>query len=164
MFYDIKERTILGNTDNLATLFWERKGSVTSTTLPAKLLCLQVLHQRVHRYVPRNDYITGKENQMSDDASWLVELTDVEFLTHFDKTYPQPRPWRLWRPPKDYSSRMTSLLLNENFSRECLFNEPMPPLVTGKRGKPSSLNWPSTPFSPTLKTQSTSSKSSPNSI
>ena len=140
MCFDIKERTILGKTDNLATLFWERKGSVTSTALPAKLLCLQAMHQRVHRYVPRNDYIPGKENQMADDASRLVELSDVEFLTHFNNTYPQPRPWRLWTPPVDFSSKMTSLLLKEKFDRECLFNEPMPPLVTGTDGQPSALN------------------------
>ena len=32
--FDIRERTILSNTDNLATLFWQRKGSTTTDKCP----------------------------------------------------------------------------------------------------------------------------------
>ncbi|CAK9058977.1 Uncharacterized protein (Fragment), partial [Durusdinium trenchii] len=55
--YDARERTILSKTDNLATLYWQRKGSATSDKVPPHLLRLFGIHQRLHRYVPRHDYI-----------------------------------------------------------------------------------------------------------
>ena len=55
--YDIRERTILSKTDNLAALFWQRKGSTTSDTVPPYLLRLFGMHQQLHHYVPRHDYM-----------------------------------------------------------------------------------------------------------
>jgi hypothetical protein len=52
---DVRESTIHNLTDNLDTMYWQRKGA-TSTTGPAsRLLRLQALHQRHHRYVPLFD-------------------------------------------------------------------------------------------------------------
>jgi hypothetical protein len=84
--FDVRERTILSKTDNTPTLFWQRKGSTTSTGAPAYLLRAQALHQRHHRYIPRHDFIAGITNQMGDDASRLHNLSDDQFLTHFNST------------------------------------------------------------------------------
>ena len=55
--FDIRERTVLSKTDNLNTLYWQRKGSATTEKVPAHLLRLFGIHQRFHRYVPRHDYL-----------------------------------------------------------------------------------------------------------
>jgi len=78
--FDIWERTILLKTDNLETLFWQRKASATTDRVPAYLLRLFGIHQRFHRYVPRHDYISGGFNPIADDASRLFHLTDSQFL------------------------------------------------------------------------------------
>ena len=67
--YDIRERTIVSKTDNLNTMFWERKGSCTTDSSPAYLLRLFGIHQRHHRYISRHDYQPGISNKMADDAS-----------------------------------------------------------------------------------------------
>jgi hypothetical protein len=56
---DICERTILSQGDNLSTTFWEWKGSTSTASAPAYLLRLFGIHQRIHRYIPRFDYISG---------------------------------------------------------------------------------------------------------
>lgn len=38
--FDIRERTIISKTDNLATLYWQCKGSTTSERVPSYLLRL----------------------------------------------------------------------------------------------------------------------------
>ena len=43
--FDIRERTVLSKTDNLNTLFWQRKGSATTEKVPAHLLRLFGIHQ-----------------------------------------------------------------------------------------------------------------------
>jgi hypothetical protein len=86
--FDVRERTLLSRTDNTATLFWQRKGSTTTTGAPAYLLRAQALHQRHHRYVPRHDFIPGHANSMSDDASRLHHLSNAAFLEHFNRSYP----------------------------------------------------------------------------
>jgi hypothetical protein len=76
--FDLRERTIRNKTDNLAALFWARKGSATTTKPPAYLLRLMSLHQRFHRYVPLHDYLPGPLNSMADDASRLWHLSDTD--------------------------------------------------------------------------------------
>ncbi|MFN7879320.1 MAG: hypothetical protein ACK5P1_04835, partial [Sphingobacteriia bacterium] len=87
--WDLRERTIQAATDNMATLYWHRRGSISSTGPTARLLRLQALHQRQHRYVALKDYIPGPLNSMADDASRLTDLTDVALLRHFNSRYPQ---------------------------------------------------------------------------
>lgn len=67
--YDIRERTALSKTNNLAMLHWQRKGSTTSDKVPPHLLRILGIHQRLHHYVPRHDYIPGDSNPLADDAS-----------------------------------------------------------------------------------------------
>ena len=92
-YYDVRERTILSKTGNLATLYWQQKGSATTTEPPAYLLCLFGIHQRFHHYVPRHDYISGISNSMADDAKRLFHLTDSQFIQYFLNEFPQHTPF-----------------------------------------------------------------------
>jgi len=159
--FDIRERTILSSTDNTPTLFWSRKGSTTTVGPAAYLLRLQSYHQRYHRYVPRHDFLAGSRNVMADDASRLQHLSDVDFLTHFNSTYPQPQSWRLWTPPPQIISSVISALHRRPSKPASFLLAPRRPMPTGCSGTPSALLWPSTPYLPISKSQLLSSKSSP---
>ena len=91
--FDGRERTINSYSDNTPTVYWQRKGSITSVAAPTRLLRLQAIHQRAHRYVPRNDYLPGDLNILADKASRLTHLTDHDLLCYFNTYYPQKLPW-----------------------------------------------------------------------
>jgi hypothetical protein len=158
--FDIRERTILSKTDNLATLFWQRKGSATTTAAPAHLLRLFGVHQRFHRYVPRHDYIPGLSNPMADDASRLFTLSNSNFLSHFNSTYPQKKSYKLVTPTSQMVSSVISALRKKRCNVESLLADPPPPAHTGTNGTSSQLTWASTPFSKPSKTKYQSYKSS----
>ena len=151
--FDLRERTHLQRTDNLGTLYWQRKGSTTTVKPAAKLLRFQALHQRFHRQVTIHDYIPGPTNSAADDASRLQSLSNAEFLHHFNSTYPQKHSWRLWTPPLALRSWLTSVLLNTPSDLALPLPAPRPPIPTGKFGPTSAPSWPSThsyKTSPTL--------------
>ena len=158
--FDIRERTVLNRTDNLNTLFWSRKGSATTSSVPAHLLRLMSIHQRYHRYLPRHDYLPGKLNTFADDASRLAHLSDTAFLNHFNST-PQNNSFQLWRPSSKILSVVISALRKTRCNRESLLNAPAPPMPTGSSGPSSQLNWASTPYSKPSRTKYLSSKFSP---
>lgn len=108
--YDIRERTVLSKTDNLATLFWQRKGSTTTDKVPAYLLRLFGIHQRYHRYVARHDYLSGGSNKLANDASRLFSLSDKDFLTYFNSHYPQTTSFQLLHPKPETVSAVISAL------------------------------------------------------
>lgn len=105
---DLRERTIATMSDNVASVYWLRKGSTTTTKPPAYLLRIQAHHQRFHRYIPRHDYIPGPKNSMADDCSRLWHLSDSQLLAHFNSTYPQTKPWQICH----LSSQMNSALIS----------------------------------------------------
>ena len=158
--FDIRERTILSNTDNLATLFWQRKGNATTLKPPSHLLRLFGIHQRYHRYVPRHDYIPGLSNPMADDASRLFHLTNTSFLSHFNHTFPQPQSYKLVNPSSALISSVISALRMKTCNLESLLVAPLPPTPTGPNGSSTPLSWASTPFSKPSKIKYPSSKSS----
>jgi hypothetical protein len=159
--YDVRERTVLSKTDNLATLFWQRKGSATTDKVPAHLLRLFGIHQRFHRYVPRHDYIPGLSNPMADDASRLFHLTDSQFLSLFNTKHSlQSQSYKLVTLPSQMTSAMISALRMKRSNAECLQVEPRPPIHTGQSGSSSHLSWASTPYSKPSKTKYQSYKSS----
>jgi hypothetical protein len=82
---DVREATIHNSSDNVATVWWQRKGATSTTGPAARLLRLQALHQRHYRYVPTYDYIPGPANAMADDCSRLWNLTDSQLLVHFNR-------------------------------------------------------------------------------
>mmetsp|Transcript_14147 Transcript_14147/g.26545 ORF Transcript_14147/g.26545 Transcript_14147/m.26545 type:complete len:786 (+) Transcript_14147:1982-4339(+) len=158
--YAVPERTILSKTDNLATLYWQRKGSTTSDKVPPHLLRLFGIHQRLHRYVPRHDYIPGDSNPLADDASRLFDLNDTDFLTHFNHTYPQQHSYHYVTPRPSLISAVILALHRKPYNVELLQDE-MPALTpTGAPGAVSQVSWASTPFSKPSRTKYKSYKSS----
>jgi hypothetical protein len=150
---DARERTVLSKTDNLATLFWQRKGSATTDKCPAHLLRLFGFHQRYHRYVPRHDYLSGPSNPLADASSRLFHLTDSQFLSHLNSLNPQKRPFRLLHLNKKVVSSVISALQNKPSNLECLLVEPKQPGLPGPHGNSSALSWPSTPYCKPSKTK-----------
>ena len=158
--YDTRERTILSKTDNLATMFWQRKGSATTASAPAHLLRLFGIHQRFHRYVPRHDYIPGPSNPMADDASRLLTSSDPAFVSLFNHKYPQKQSFKLVTPTLPATSSVTSALLRKMCSLESLLVVPPLPTPIGPSGLTTPLSWASTPFSKPSRTKYQSYKSS----
>lgn len=158
--FDIRERTVLSRTDNLATLFWSRKGSVTTTNPAAALLRQLARHRRYHRYLALSDYIPGPLNLAADDASRLQHLSATELLTHFNSHYPQTRGWRLWTPPPKLRSCVISCLRNKSPEIELWHPAPPPPILTGASGPTSASPFPSILSYKTSPTLSTSYKCS----
>lgn len=159
--FDVRERTLLSRTDNLATLYWARRGSVTTTSPTATLLRQQALHQRHHRYIGLKDYIPGHANTMADEASRLFHLDDRAFLTHFNLHHPQTQPWRLYRLNPNTRLSGISALHTKMSTTASFLQTPKPPLPTGRTGTRSvkPYGW-ILPYK-TSPTQSPSSKSSP---
>jgi hypothetical protein len=157
---DIRERTIVSKTDNLATMFWQRKGSATTEKAPAHLLRLFGIHQRYHRYVPRHDYIPGPSNPMADDASRLFELSNTAFASYFNSKFPQSLPYRLVQPTSQMVSAVISALRRKTCSAASLLVAPPQPVAIGTSGSSTQLNWASTPYSKPSRTKYLSFKSS----
>jgi hypothetical protein len=118
------------------------------------------MHQRLHHYVPRHDYIPGGSNPMADDASRLFHFSDTEFLAYFNSTYPQDNGFRLVTPTPSLVSAMTSALLRKPFNVESLRAEAPAPTPTGDPGASTQLHWASIPFSKPSATKYQSYKSS----
>jgi len=157
---DVRERTIRSATDNAATLFWARKGSVTTTSPTATILRHLSLHQRFHRFVNQLDFVAGTSNSMADAASRLFHLDDREFLTFFNSTFPQTIPWRLCTLPPKLISAGISALHMQTCSPESFLPRLKPLRPSGPCGPTSATPYPSTlPFK-TLPIRSLSSKSS----
>jgi hypothetical protein len=85
---DLRERTTNNLHDNTATMYWQRKGSTTTTKSTSYLIRLKALHQRYNRYIPRHDYLSGVMNAMPDNCSRLWALSDSQLLSHFNATFP----------------------------------------------------------------------------
>jgi hypothetical protein len=87
--FDVREATIHNSSDNIATVWWQRKGVTSSNGPTIRIMCLQSLHQRHYRYVPLFDFIAGGATTMADDCSRLWNLSDSQLLAHFATLYPQ---------------------------------------------------------------------------
>ena len=119
--FDVLERTVKSDTDNIAKMYWSLKGSAASKSATAYLLRIQALHQRHHRYVTLRDYLLGKQNNMADDASRLTHMDDRTFLTHFNSVYPQTKSWQLWQQPERISFLPDYSLAQEEFRSQRRF-------------------------------------------
>ena len=159
--FDIRERTILSKGDNLSTTFWERKGSTTSHKPPAYLLRLFGIHQRLHRYIPRFDYLSGPSNHIADALSRQFDKPWSHLIASLSSYFPQQLGCQRWTPSKPIVSAVTSALLTLPFCRESLQDVPLATPLPGKVGSPSPVTWASTPFSKPSKTKYLSYKSSP---
>ena len=120
--------------DNTPAVFWQRKGSTTTTGPAAYLLRVGALHQRHHKYLPKIEYLPGPLNVMADDASRRWDLTDDSLLTHFNVCYPQKLPWRLSSPPPRLNSALTSSLYRKRLPPEWFLAAPDKQHATGTSG------------------------------
>ena len=153
--FDIRERTVLSKTDNLNTLFWQRKGSATTEKAPAHLLRLFGIHQRFHRYVPRHDYIPGPSNPIADALSRDFEMSWKELWESLREYLPcdaqltepimsssplpneetpeesipnnLPTPVQVWEPSPPFMSAIITALLKKRQQPESLHIMPPEP-------------------------------------
>ena len=112
------------------------------------------MHQKYHRYVPCVDFVSGVDNLISDRPSCLADPTDNQLLTYLETHFPQPLPWRLWTLSPKIASGIASALRKKTSARDCLLDEPPPPMATGPSGPIFAQGWPSTPYPSLTKTLS----------
>lgn len=160
--FDTRERTVLSLGDNLSTTFWERRGSTSTSKPPAYLLRLFGIHQRLHRYVPRFDYISGTSNHVADALSRLFQKSWSDLTLILQPFLPQPPGFQVSTPSQQIISAVTSALLRKRCSVESLQAAPLAPKWPGINGCTSQLTWASTPFCKPSTTRFPSFKSSPN--
>jgi hypothetical protein len=131
-------------------MYWQQKGANSTTGPASRLLCIQSLHQRHHRYVPSFDYISGEAHAMSEDCSRRWDLTDTQPLAHFDLVFPQSQPWRICPLPKRMRCALTSALLTNESNPVLPLNDPKLWTIIGLVGthsawrtilKPTSKAW-----------------------
>ena len=159
--FDCRERTLLSKGDNLATTFWERKGSTSSDKPASYLLRLFGMHQRFHHYVSRFDYISGPSNHIADSLSRHFHLTWPDLMRSLSPLFPKSAGYQVWTPSPAIVSAVTSALLRKQSPRESLLVEPPTPTPLGTSGLASQLDWASTPLSKPSKTKYQSYKSLP---
>ena len=145
--YDVRERTVVARTDNLSTLFWQRKGSTTTSKCTAAILRLFGIHQRHHRYVPRHDYLPGTANIFADLLSRRFDWSDSQILDYFSSLHPQSLTYRVWTPSKQIVSAVIGALRNRMSRPASVLVVPRPPTDTGASGQLSQISWPSIPYS-----------------
>lgn len=160
-YFDVRERTILSKGDYLSTTFWERKGSTTSNKPPAYLLRLFGIHQRIHRYIPRFDYISGQSNHIADALSRTFDKPWTHLVRSLHAFLPQATGFQRWHPSKQTVSAVISALLKQRCNAEYLQAAQLAPPQPGPNGLPSPVTWASIPFSKPSTTKYHSYKSSP---
>lgn len=134
--------------DNTPAVAWRTKGSSTSRKARAKILRLAAGLRREQRAHHRIGHLSGVDNRMADDASRLWHLSDDEFVSYFNQTYPQINSWQLYRLPNTVNSLMTSVLLSEESNVESVLHELQKQTLFGPNGATSASSLESTPVSP----------------
>ena len=84
--FNICEQMLLSKTDNLATLFWQQKGSATTDMCPNCILDIFGVHQHLHRYITCHDYLPGPSNPIADALLHLFNLTNTQFCNAYQLT------------------------------------------------------------------------------
>jgi hypothetical protein len=131
---DVSGRTTHTVHDNMATVWWRKKGSTTTTGPTAYLLRLQEIHQRHHWYLPQQDFIPGKVNLMADLTTHSWETSDSALLSNFNLRFPQTQPWTLCTLRKEIDSALTSTLLKRRTKPGSLLNDPKHKTSIGSDG------------------------------
>ena len=158
--FDVRERTILSKTDNLNTLFWQRKGSTTSGKVPAHLLRLFGIHQRYHRYVPRFDYLSGPSNPVADALSRDFSMSWPQLTKSLAPHLPRKGKdgFQIWDPTPQVVTSVFSALHKKRSPPESLTVEPTAPtppilIVNGIPTLNPSISWASNPLSKPSRTK-----------
>ena len=93
--FGVQECKVLSRTENMATMWWQRKCSATSTSSPAHFLRSQALHQQFHSYIPLYDSVRGIDIEISDLPSRSALLSDAKLLHYFNTHLSQPLSWQM---------------------------------------------------------------------
>jgi hypothetical protein len=75
--------------NHMPAAYWRQKGSVTNTNATTSLLHHAAFLRQCQRCYHQHQHISGDDNRMTDDASQKWNLSDQNFLTYFNSTYPQ---------------------------------------------------------------------------
>jgi len=123
--------------DNTAAVSWLMKGSTTSKEAPAYLLHLLASLRRTMKYSLTTVFTPGITNTIADCCSRLFHLTDAEFLSYMNTTFPIQPCWKLVHPKKE-----TVLALNCALSKKLQplaspAADKLPSTLPGTSGKPS---------------------------
>ena len=145
--FDIRERTVLSKTDNLNTLFWQRKGSATTEKVPAHLLRMFGIHQRFHRYVPRHDYLAGPSNPIADALSRDFEESWQELFASLKPYLPEDSKPQVWNPSPKFASAVIAALLKKRQPPASFLIEPSNVTSSSSVSSATKLQWPSIPLS-----------------
>ena len=93
--YDVRQQNITTCCDNTPSVAWSLKGLVYRDSQVEYLLRLLALHRRFYFFVSTVTHISGDTNSMSDDASFLWNLSDKALIAQYNLTYPQVWSWKL---------------------------------------------------------------------
>ncbi len=141
--------------------FGNAGGVPPPTPPPPYLLCLFVMHQWFHRYLPLFDYILGPSNAIADSLSPNFNLTWPDQLANIMPFLPQHNWPQVWTPSRQAVSVVTSALLRKQSKQESLQVMPPAPLPLEPSGVTSPVAWASTPFSKPSRSKYHSYKSLP---
>jgi hypothetical protein len=122
--FDIRETTIHNSSENMATVWWQRKVATSNSGHMAWLIRLQAVHQCHSRYVPTFDYIAGESNEMTEVCIRLWHLIDSQLLTFFNDSLPQRQPQQLSQLRKPMHSTLTWVLSTSGSKLELPHNVP----------------------------------------
>jgi hypothetical protein len=76
------------------------------------------------------------KSAMTDDASRLFELSDIQLLTYFDHSYPQQRPWQICTLRSQMHSSLISALHRQRSNPASWQADPERPTNGGPNGWP----------------------------
>jgi hypothetical protein len=139
--FPVHLQTLAVLSDNAATVFWQRKGSTTTTKATAYLLRLQGMHQRWFRYNSVFNHIAGQANIMADTASRSSALTDSQLLHVFSHTFPQTHSWHLSTPRNEILSAVNCALSCARPQPESFLPQQGASEPCGTSGKSSYTTW-----------------------
>ena len=111
-----------------------RKGSTTTNSVPAYLyqpICFEPKPFTNGSTVTFTTLILSKANTMISRISLLAnQIGQLTSKIH----YPQLLPWKMWTPPPEMMSCMTSCLLRKTFPKKSLLGQPIASSFTGAIG------------------------------
>lgn len=120
--------------DNTPAVSWRQKGSATTTKATAYIFRFAALLTCKQGCYFSIAHLAGNDNRMADNASCLWALNDHTFLTYFNSTYPQARPWQLCPIPPALLLKLTSALSLQTSDAGSAPNGPLPPTPPGLNG------------------------------
>ena len=79
--------------DNIVSVSWVRRGSISRQTTAAVLLRARAILLRNYRVFDRIGFVPGVQNTMANAASRLWTLSDADLFAYFNLHFPQETSW-----------------------------------------------------------------------